>query len=177
MTAAVAQDSTKVASRALYHIGLRPECPLDNVTAGGQALCKTTERVSFDRFGNTERNKERGVTLPLSLEEVDKLKAAVGRMAIRAQRATDAKGKTTATCWPVRVGEKRELARYKIDVDKNGLQTKTPIYESRRLKDYDPKTDEPLAPYVYIVQVEQAPGSLVPSSTLVIPDWAKPAKA
>lgn len=164
MTTAVAPDST---TKRLYHIGLDPKCPVDIVTAGGHALCKLTETISFDRHKNTKRNERTGEAVSLTDADVARIKAAVDRLAIR----TTGAGKPISTV--IRVGLKDELARIKIE-DKDGIQVTTPIYESRRLKDFDPATDQPLAPWVYLRAIDAIPGEAVPDDRLPLPAWAKP---
>lgn len=167
VTTAVAPDSTK----RLYHVGLAKDCPVDIVTAGGIALCKMTETISFDRHKNSKRTERVGDTFPLTTDEVERVRAAVARLAIRASKSEHGKPVYTV----VRVGEKVEHVRDKVDVDpKTGIQTTTPIYESRRQAVYDKATDQPLGPWVYLRQVEAPPGETTPDERMGLPDWAQP---
>lgn len=173
MTAtAVAPDSTA----RLYHFGLDESCPVDVVTAGGVALVKKTQKVTFSRHNTTVRTERLGDVAKFTPAEADRVREAVGRLAIRTVSAVDPKTQKVSTVSTVvRVGLKKELVRYKIDVDQaTGLQTRTPIFESRRLKEFDKSTDTPLGPWVYFDAVEADPRETVPADRMPVPEWAQP---
>lgn len=157
-----------------YHIGLAQECPISEATAGGVRLHRRTEKVTVDGRGNTKRDSRPGQVVTLPPDRHAKLLAAVSRLAIR--RRLDKDGNCVE--WRiVMVGERRELAGYQTDLKDNGDGTKTvnriAIYETKTYDVFDNRTDEPLAPYVFVDPVDHDPFAAQPQNRLETPAWAK----
>lgn len=176
MSTTLVQDSP--ATERLYHIGLTRDCPVDNVTAGGQALCKMTEIVSFNRAGETKRNEGPGQTVSLTDEQVKRMVEAVDRLSVRTTkhgRTEDSEPHVTVTV--VQTGERKTLARYRVTVDEStGIETKHPVYETRRQKNFNPSTDKPLRDFVFFEPVEVAPERYTPTGRLPSLERAEAAK-
>lgn len=192
MTAAVA-----TATR-LFHVGLADDCPIEEVTAGGIRLHKATAKVSIDMRGNTKRDRRPGQVMRLTDGQLAALAESVSRLAIRrrsAQVSTD--GTETAPGdngveWRVIMVDgkggkpKLDLVGHRVSSspvkDEKGNTiaeevVRTPQFERRALDAFDPRTDEALAPYVFVEQVDSDPFGAQPRTRLDAPEWAKPADA
>ena len=149
--------------RKLYHVGLSKDCPLDQARAGGFRLHKQTERVDFDRHGDTVRSPRLGQHVWLSDRELEALREGVQRSAVRQVGAGQWVCVSTGPRgWVTGFEEKQgEFGPEKIE--KRGTRRVRPPEDS----------DVPLATYVYCEAVRALPEEDAPE----VRPFAAPAKA
>jgi len=80
---ALPKDSEDAGPRVRYWMGTLPECPVQNVTSGGQSFPRFSGTPSFDDAGSPDRNLEFGTYLELTAEQVERVKHSVAMRVVR----------------------------------------------------------------------------------------------
>lgn len=168
--------STQDPTTTLYHLGLALDCPVDQARVGGYRLVKRSERVGFDRHGQTTRAPLVGEYARLTREQVEKIREGVARAAVRQVGAGEYICVSTA---------KREvlISMRALDVEvtledgsKAYERKEIPVRGSRRIRE-ERAGDQPLAAWVFLEPAGALPHEDAPSARPFAPAPSKPKPA